>query len=145
METIWTFDSLGLTLISPQQYPSPAWKSARVQPFLQQAVSKKEERKGGDWRRGNIKNVKTSACSSYRSWKRKETAQLPTKAQLQWVSPTVFSAVSSLGGFPSFVKICTILNLEIVSSLCPSCPAMYRAQEWWNRTSCSFYSACSFP
>lgn len=52
METIWTFDSLGLTLISPQQYPSPAWKSAGVQPFLQQAVSKKEERKGGEGRGG---------------------------------------------------------------------------------------------
>lgn len=33
METIWTFDSLGLTLISPQQCRSPVWKSARVQPI----------------------------------------------------------------------------------------------------------------
>lgn len=33
-ETIWTFESLGLALISPQQCPFPAWKSGRVQPLL---------------------------------------------------------------------------------------------------------------
>lgn len=78
---------------------------------------------------------------------------------IQWVSTMSiyneylpqFSAFSSLNCLPSFVKICTLLlNIEIVSSLCTSCPShhfqcVYNTLEWWSRIlSCSFYSACRF-